>query len=214
MSLHENIAALKSQFVKQLPQKTLETMARATEELAASGILEKTIKLGDTLPAFTLTNQDGEATSSADLLKDGPLVISVYRGQWCPYCNLELEALERSAAQFRAAGANVVIISPQTTEKSKVTKSERSLSFDVLSDLGNSYSRELGLVFGLSEELQALYKGLGIDLPAFNGDESWELPMPARLVIDGTGKVVYADINPDYTLRPEPEDTLAALKAL
>jgi peroxiredoxin len=211
MSLHEKIATLKAQVEKKLPQKTRDVMDRATADLAASGILNGTIKVGDTLPSFTLPNQNGTPVNSNELLKNGPLVISVFRGAWCPYCMLELEALEEVSRHFQEAGANILIISPQTQAASLKTKIEKGLSFDIISDLGSLYTSKLGLVFSLPEDLRKIYKGIGIDLPSFNGDESWELPMPARLIISQAGEVINADINPDYTKRPEPADTLQEL---
>ncbi|SFL22933.1 AhpC/TSA family protein [Pseudovibrio ascidiaceicola] len=126
---------------------------------------------------------------------------------------LELEALEEVSQQFQEAGANILIISLQTQAASfkTKTKTEKGLSFDIISDLGSLYTRKLGLVFSLPEDLRRVYKGIGINLPSFNGDESWELPMPARLIISQAGEVINADINPDYTKRPEPVDTLREL---
>lgn len=212
MALQENLANLKAQFNAQVPQRSRDIMERATNDLKNSGILDRIIKPGDKLPPFTLPNQDGAPMNSTRLLEKGPLVVSVFRGAWCPYCVLELEALEATANDFRAAGAEVLIISPQMQEASRKLRAEKGLSFDLLSDLGNHYTSTLGLEFTLPEDLRKVYGGFGIDLPTFNGDDTWQLPMPARLIVDQTGVVTHADINPDYTQRPNPEETLAALK--
>lgn len=189
-------------------------MDRATYDLKTSGILNHSIKVGDTLPAFGLKNQNGNLVESTPLLKEGFLVISFFRGLWCPYCNLEVKALEKMAGQFNAAGATVLLVSPQSEQYAQKTKSQHKLSFDILTDLDNSFARQLGLVFALPQDLRDIYLNFGINLPEHNGNDSWELPMPTRLIIDRSGTVVYADINLDYTDRPEPTATLAALKRL
>ena len=214
MSLQDKLDTYKAGFLKQVPADVLAVMTGATEDLRNSGILDATIKVGDTLPPFTLKSQSGEDVSSADLLAKGPLVISYFRGDWCPYCNIELEALQEASDQFEAAGATLIAIAPQTADWSQKTRKKNDLTFDILVDAGNAYAKKLGTVFALPEALREIYKGFKIDLSQYNGDDSWELPMPTRLVIGQDGKVAYADINPDYTVRPEPGETLEAVKKL
>ena len=212
MTLQEKLDAYKREFVEKVPEEKRAVMERATEDLKNSGILDNTIKVGDRLPSFELKNHRGETVRSEDILKDGPLVISFFRGKWCPYCNIEIKELEAYADKFRDAGARLVVISPQLESAAKATVEEHDLSFDVLIDEHNAYAKELGIAFSLTNELRDVYKGFGIDLPEYNGDDSWELPMPTRLVVDRSGQVVYADINPDYTKRPDPRETLEALR--
>lgn len=214
MALQDQLDAYKAEFVTRVPEDKQAVMRRATESLRTSGILDRTIKVGDRLPSFTLANQDGTVISSEDLLSRGPVVISFFRGVWCPYCNIELKSLEAWAEAFREAGAQLLTIAPQQAASARKTKAANDLSFDVLVDDGNTFAQSLGLVFSLPEDLRAVYRGFGIVLPDHNGDESWTLPMPARLVVDRTGVVVYADINPDYTVRPDPSETLAAVRQL
>jgi len=189
-------------------------MKQANQALIDSGILEKAIKVGDTLPNFTLKNQNGDDVSSTELLKQGSLVISFFRGVWCPYCNLEIQALENYAKQFLAEGANIVVISPQTQASNQRAVEQNELSFNVLSDAGNNYADKLNISFTLPKEIKALYSGFGINLAEHNGDDSWTLPMPTRLVVSTDGSVVAADINPDYTQRPDPSETLTAIKSI
>lgn len=211
MTLQQQLDAFKAQFINNAPEEAKTIMNRATQDLFESGILENTPKVGDILPGFSLKNQDGETIQSDDLLQKGPLVISFFRGVWCPYCNIELKSLQSYADQFRTAGANIVVISPQEQPSAQKTITENGLSFDVLSDIGNSYAQQLGLTFTLPADLQTVYQGFNINLPDHNGDDSWMLPMPARLVIDASGKVLFTDINPDYTQRTDPAETLAVL---
>jgi peroxiredoxin len=186
-------------------------MERATAELIASGATSRALKAGDKAPEFTLKDGDGNTVSSAELLAHGPLVVSFYRGVWCPYCNIELQALEASLPAIRKAGTNLVAISPQTAPNSRKSQRQNKLSFPILGDSGNNVAAAFGLRFKLPDYLIDLYKQLKNDLPAFNGDDSWTLPIPGRFVIGQDGIIRYADVNPDYTRRPEPDELLPAL---
>lgn len=216
MTLQAKLDAFKADFEAgkppyNVPRSVIETMHRATAELKASGLPERALGVGDTAPDFTLAGPDGNTVSSSDLLARGPLIVSFYRGVWCPYCNMELEALEAARPAIEAAGASLVAISPQTAANSRKSVRQNGLGFPILSDPGNAVADAFGLRFALPDYLVELYKGLKNDLPAFNGDPSWTLPMPARFVIGRERRIAYANVEPDYTRRPEPEDLLAAL---
>jgi alkyl hydroperoxide reductase subunit AhpC len=195
-----------------VPPSVIETMHRATAELIASGAATRALQAGDMAPAFTLKDPDGQAIASTDLLARGPLVVSFYRGVWCPYCNMELQALQAALPAFRALGASLVAISPQTPVNSRKSVRQNELGFPILSDTHNDVAAAFGLRFTLPDYLVDLYKSLKNDLPTFNGDPSWTLPMPGRFVIGQDGTILYAEVNPDYTRRPEPEDMLPALR--
>jgi peroxiredoxin len=152
--------------------------------------------------------------SSADLLARGPLVLTFYRSIWCPYCNMDLQAIEAAADEIRALGASLVAISPQTAPNRRKSERENELSFPILSDHGNAVADEFGLRYRLPDELIAVYKGFGNDLTIGNGEDSWTLPMPARYVIGTDGVVAYAEVNPDYTRRPDPSELLPPLQRL
>lgn len=187
-------------------------MERATAELIASGQAGRALQAGDQAPVFTLDDAEGQPVSSAELLAQGPLVISFYRGVWCPYCNLELQALQETLPQFVALGASLVAISPQVAANSRKSQRQNKLGFPILGDPENAVAAAFGLRFTLPGYLVDLYKMLKNDLSAFNGDPSWTLPMPARYVIAQDGTIVYAEVNPDYTLRPEPASMLPVLR--
>ena len=138
--------------------------------------------------------------------------MTFYRGVWCPYCNMELQALQAALPDIRAAGASVVAISPQVASNSRKAVRQNALAFPILSDTHNDVAAAFGLRFTLQDYLVELYKWLKNDLPAFNGDPSWTLPMPARYVIAPDGTIVYAEVNPDYTHRPEPSEMLPAIR--
>ncbi len=186
-------------------------MDKATEDLVKSGIADRSLKVGDRVSEFTLTNAVGKEITLRSLLAEGPVVISFYRGQWCPYCNLELRALQKALPEIIANGASLVAISPQTPDNSLSTAEKNELTFEVLSDVGNKVAREFGLVFTLPEELRPIYEGFGVDLLAHNGDKTFELPLPATYVVAADGKVISAFVDPDYTKRLEPEEIVAAL---
>jgi peroxiredoxin len=189
-------------------------MERATAELIASGQAGRALKAGDRAPVFILNDSEGKPVSSADLLARGPLIISYYRGVWCPYCNLELQALQETLPQFRTLGASLVAISPQTAVNSRKSQRQNKLDFPILSDMHNDVAAAFGLRFALPGYLVELYKSLKNDLPVFNDDPAWTLPMPARYVIGQDGVIAYAEVNPDYTLRPEPDSMLPVLQRL
>ena len=216
MSLQEKLDAFKADFRAgkppfHAPPDIHPIMERATAELIASGQASRAIKAGDRAPSFALKDQNGDAVSSADLLAQGPLVVTFYRGVWCPYCNIELQALNEILPQIRALGANIVAISPQKPVNSRKSVRENGLGFPVLSDEQGETGAAFGLRFALPDYLVALYRKLKNDLPAFNNDPSWTLPMPARYVIGQDGIVLYSEVNPDYTHRPEPADLLPVL---
>jgi peroxiredoxin len=217
MSLQAKLDAFKADFKGGkapyfAPPEIHPIMERATAELVASGQAERALKAGDAAPEFILNDPDGKPVSSTELLKRGALVISFYRGVWCPYCNLELTALEEALPSFKAEGANLVAISPQNAVNSRKSVRTNKLSFPILSDTHNDVAAAFGIRFALPDYLVELYKNLKNDLPAFNGDTSWTLPMPARYVIGQDGTILYAEVNPDYTHRPEPQDMLPVFR--
>ncbi|MEM6833825.1 MAG: peroxiredoxin-like family protein [Sphingomonadales bacterium] len=215
MGLQDTLNAFKAEFEKKVPEEALAVMHGATRDLRNSGILNGAVKVGDRLPAFNLQDEAGETVSSSALLEKGPLVISFFRGAWCPYCMLELKALSDIAADVRAEGAEIVVISPQTPDKSKAMVEKEGLQLSILSDAGTDFAKQLGVSFVLPEPLREIYGKLGgFTLPEYNGDDSWRLPMPTRLIVGQDGVVKYAEVDADYTVRPEPADTLAALRGL
>jgi peroxiredoxin len=219
MSLQDRLNALKADFEGgRFPLKPtseqLDAMRRATEELIASGQAERARKAGDTAPEFALKDPDGKVVSSRALLAKGPLVVSFYRGVWCPYCNLELQALEAAHPEIEARGASLVAISPQTAPNSRKSQRDNKLSFPILSDAKSDVANAFGIRFALPDYLVEIYKSFKNDLPTINDDPSWVLPMPARYVIGRDGIIVYAEINPDYTQRPDPSVLLPVLDRL
>lgn len=220
MGLRETLAAFKANFEAggppyNAPEWIHEPMHRATDELIASGAANYAKKAGDLAPSFTLHDPNGKEVSSEDLLEKGPLIVTFYRGVWCPYCNMDLQALQEALPEFKKLGANLVAISPQTAPNSRRSTRENKVEFPILSDDGNNVADAFGLRFTLPDYLQKLYKDVfKNDLAVVNGEPSWTLPMPARFLIGQDGKIAYAEVNPDYTVRPDPEELLPALRNL
>ncbi|HEX9361792.1 MAG TPA: redoxin domain-containing protein [Bradyrhizobium sp.] len=217
MSLQTMLDAFKVDFEAgkppySVPRSVIETMHRATAELIESAAAQRARKAGDVAPSFSLKDPEGNVVNSAELLKRGPLVLSFYRGVWCPYCNMELQALEAAKAEFDKYGATLVAISPQTAPNNRKSVRQNKLSFPILSDVKGKVGAAFGLRFNLPDYLVELYKQLKNDLPSFNDDPSWTLPMPARYVIGQDGMILYSEVNPDYTRRPEPEDMIPVLQ--
>lgn len=127
---------------------------------------------------------------------------------------MELEALSKAAPLFSDLGATLMLISPQLTEHNKAIAEEKRLMVDILSDPGNQVAARFGLRYVLPADLKALYQQFGLDVAGHNGDDSWSLPLPARYVIDSGGAIRHADIQADYTQRPDPEETLAFLRQM
>ncbi len=172
------------------------------------------LEVGDTAPDFTLPDAHGEPVALAHRLATGPVVLSFYRGAWCPICNIELRALQDQLDQIRDRGASLVAVSPQPPDTSLSFAETLGLGFDVLSDLDQEVARSFRLRFRLSDGLIALYEQLGLLLPEQNADGSWDLPVPATFVIDRQGVIRARHVEPDYRQRMEPAAILAALDAI
>lgn len=214
MSLEQELLARRTASAKNVPSDKYAVMQRSTKELQEINLSENALKSGSELPAFELPNASGSSIKSEDLLSDGHLVISFYRGGWCPYCNMELRALQSILPQIKEAGAQLVAISPETPDNSLSTSEKNELSFEVLSDVDNTYAKELGLVFQMPEDLREVYHSFNLHMDQHNGNEDYELPMPATYLVDKSGKVIFDFVPEDYTYRLEPEEILQALKSI
>ena len=214
MSLEKTIQNFQDELIPTIAEDTLNTLMSELGGLISSGIAEKAINEENTFPAFNLPNANNELRSLSHFLSEGPLVISFYRGAWCPYCNLEINALQQQLPEILDAGGQLIAISPQLPDKSVDQVSNSKLTFEVLSDVGNKLAKQCGLVFTLPEALRPIYESWEIDIPDHNGDNSFELPIPATYIIDTNGKIRYAFADMDYTKRLEPNIIIEQLKSL
>lgn len=219
MKLQDRLDAMREDFENgRFPlvptQAQLDVMRRATQSLVDSRQAENALKAGDTAPEFKLRDTDGSIVSSRALLARGPLVATFYRGIWCPYCNYDLQALEDVRPAIEARGASLVAISPQTQANSRKSQRDNKLGFPILSDPGAEVAARFGLRFKLPGDLIEVYRQFGNDLTKANDEPSGVLPMPARYVIGTDGTIAYAEVNPDYTRRPDPSELLPVLDRL
>ncbi len=213
MSLTQDLANLKREMNEKLPPIGRTLFEKLIQDLKDQQLAEKALKEGDQIPSFSLPDGSGRLVSSGELLVRGPLVISFYRGSWCPYCNLELRALQEALGDFRSLGAELVAISPMTPDNSLSFVEKEKLEFPVLSDVGLKVSKEFGLVYTIPLEVRTFLQKAGADLSNFNGDGTWRLPMPATYVTDHDG-VVVARVNADYRERMDPLDIYSVLQKL
>jgi peroxiredoxin len=186
-------------------------MDQATADLVKSGLADRAIHKGQKAPDFTLPDAQGHPVKLSDLLKKGKVVLTFYRGGWCPFCNRQLESYQAHLAEIHAKGAELVAVSPQTPDATVSTAEKDALTFPVLSDVGNKVARTYGLVFKVPDGVIQIYTHFGVDLDKRNGDASHELPMPATYIIDRDGTIKLSYVQADYKNRLPVEALLANL---
>jgi len=202
-------------FRKKAPIEVQETMLKATKKLEEISLSKNALKVGNVASEIKLTNALGEEVSLYETLENNDFaIVSFYRGVWCPYCNLELKALQEYTEEFSKLGATLIAVSPQSTDASLSTKEKNELTFEVLSDRNNTVAKDYGLVFSLAEELRPIYLSFGINIPVSNDEESYEIPMPATYVINKNKEIIFSFIDEDYTKRCEPQEIVDILKSL
>jgi peroxiredoxin len=213
-SLAEIFAERRELIAKYVPAETQAIHARAVAELKQKRWAANILPVGAKIPKFQLQDHDGKSVSSSDLLGRGRLVICFIRGRWCPFCVAQMEAMNLVLPEIERAGATLVDVSPQTVQQSFFMRAQHKLRFRLLSDPGNDVARQFALTYRLPDEQKAIYQRAFVNLPFVNGDESWELPIPAAYIIDHDGSVLYASANEDYTERAEPAEIVHFLQNL
>lgn len=212
-TLDEELQALAAGFAKKAPAEMRAAFAQGIDDVRRTGLVETAKNVGDAAPTGALAGPAGETVRLDSLWADGPVVVSFYRGGWCPYCNLQLKALQRSLGELEGAGAKVVAIAPEIAEKAAETASKNQLDFLVLTDQDNRLAKAFGIVFELPEVIKPIYENR-IGLASYNGNEDNELPLAATYVIDREGVIRWAFLDADYKKRAEPANIVAAVKAL
>jgi len=209
--LREIFAERKDLIAKYVPPETQAVHTQAVAELKAHHLAENVLPAGAKAPPFELQDHDGKIVSSSGLLAKGRLVVCFIRGRWCPFCVGQMEAMNLILPQIDQAGAALVAISPQTVKQSFFMHDQHKLRFPLLSDAGNRIARQFGLTYRVPPLQEAVYRRAFVNLPFTNGDESWELPIPATYILDRDGTALYASANEDYTERPEPSELVSVL---
>ena len=213
MSLEQTLAGLRDKFAKILPNGATAIMEGHIESLRKSGAVDQILKPGTKAPAFTLKNQHGDDISSVELIKHGPLVVSFTRGSWCPFCSAEAHALNEVYDEFRQAGVELVVLSPQSPDRARKQATAGKLKFNLLVDKDNAIGKAFGLVYTFPENLKNVYRDvLKLNIQAINEANCWQLPIPARFVIDGSGVIRDVKADPDYRYRPEPSEVFDIAK--
>jgi peroxiredoxin len=212
--LTERIAAFDAELAKQAPPVVLQAVQTAIAEIVGNEAGGGALRTGTLAPPFDLPDARGAQVSLHDLLASGPVVLTFYRGAWCPYCDLTLRAYQQVLPQIRALGANLVAVSPQMPDASLATAEKKNLAFAVLSDAGNTLARQYGLVFEVSIRLDAIHKAFAIDLARSNGDTSNELPVPGTFIVGKDGRIAFAFVDADYRVRLEPAELLRQLEGV
>lgn len=209
--LREIFAERKELIAKYVPRETQTIHSQAVAELKQRQVAVNALPVGATAPAFDLPDHDGKIILSSALLGEGRLVLCFIRGRWCPFCVGQMEAMNLVLPQIKQGGAVLLAISPQTVKQSSFMHDQHKVRFPLLSDGGNKVARQFGLTYRVPLPQEAIYRKAFVNLPFTNGDESWELPIPATYIIDRDGTVLYASANEDYTERPEPGDIMKVL---
>ena len=197
-----------------VPAEISERIDSGLDDVTSSGVA-RGLAVGDVAPDFTLTDAVGNQVVLADLLTEGPVVVTFYRGEWCPYCNLQLRALQEALPEITSTGATLVAISPQAPDHALTMTEKHELAFPVLSDLDQEVSESYKVRFDVTGELEDIQVNVFKSDPAQqNADGRRSLPVPSTFIIDRDGTVRFAAVNADWRVRVEPADVIAALKAL
>jgi peroxiredoxin len=214
MSLQTELDAFRSAWAERVGPGIVDTIRQDNEALAKSGIVDTALKGGDVFPGLSLPDQRGRQRDLKAMFTEAPLVVTFYRGGWCPYCSLELRAYQQALSEIERYGAKLVAVSPETPNNTLTTTEKNDLAFPVLSDVQGRLADALGIRFSLSQTIRDLYVKFGHDLPTHNGDGRWSLPIPATYVVAKGGRIALAHVDPDYRNRLEPQAALEALRKL
>jgi len=209
-SLTETLADLRAKVGE--PFKSLSD--GVVERLIAAQSAEQALKPGDKCPAFAMPTAEGAIATSTDLLAKGPLVLSFYRGKWCPFCSAELEALHGATKEIRATGGQLAAVTAEVGGLALAVKQERGFAFDILCDVDNGVALEFGIVFRVTPAMVQTFSEIGPKFPEIYGNQSWFLPIPATYIVARDGTIAEAFVNPDFRYRLDPADIVRALRSL
>lgn len=212
-TLQEELQAKKDNFNETASEEIKTIYKAGIDDVKNHGIVKQAKQEGTSAPDFSLPNATGKQIKLSDKLKEGPVILTWYRGGWCPYCNLTLHHLQQTLPAFNEQGAQLLALTPELPDNSISTSEKHNLTFEVLSDINNLVAKQYGIVFKLTEEVAKVYQDK-FDLHAYNGNEDDELPLAATYIIGQDGIIKYAFLDSDYRNRANPEDLLDFLKAM
>lgn len=208
-SLQEQITSLNESLSQQLPQEVLQVFDQSIRDLKSSNLETHALQVGDSFPDFSLLNSQDRLVELKELTKKGKVIIAFFRDAWCPYCSLELRALQNHLKNIAAANTTLIAISPQRSQISATMQQELDLDFEILIDADNLLARKVGISFKLQDYVLPVYASLGINLTEYNGNV--ELPMPAVYLLDTDLRIQYAFVDSNYTNRVDIEELIAKL---
>ena len=211
-TLRERTEQTREVLKSQAPAELLQAFDDGATELGRRDFAAQAVNVGEQAPGFALPAADGSEVTLGGLLEDGPIVLTFYRGSWCPYCNLQLNAYREILGELEQEDVRLVAVSPMTPDNSLSFAEKLELPFTVLSDLGAEVAARYGLVFIVEGAYRDAHQAGGVELPQLNGDESWRLPASATFIIDRDRTVRFADVRGDYRWRLEPSALLAAVR--
>lgn len=214
MSLSSKLDSTKTAVRAALPPSTYDAIAQSIVDLRDTGLAGRALGVGDLITLPILRTVDDQPVDLLEVAAGRPVVLVFYRGGWCPYCNTTLRAYAEALPRIEAAGGTLIAVTPEAPGRASETVADNGLAFTVAVDVGNRFARTLGLVFALPDALRPLHRDIGIDLPALNGDDSHELPIPATYVLASSGRVAFAHVDADFTRRADPDDAVAVVERL
>ncbi len=215
MSLEQTLSQMRKKFGKMLPAEPAAVINGHIDSLRKSGAVGQTLQPRTKAPTFTLKNQNGKQVSSVDLLSRGPLIVSFTRGGWCPFCAAEVQALNDLYDQYQQAGIELVVLSPQSLDRAAKQAADDKLKFNLLVDANNEVGKSFGVAYTFPEDLKNVYlNAFKINIPVINDTNVWQLPIPARFIIDKGGIIRDVKADPDYRHRPEPAEALSVVRGL
>ena len=209
MDLQKELSAVEQMVRDKTPPYVMPTIEASIHAVKESGLESRALQPGESITDFELPNATGVMVKSLELRTRGPLLIVFYRGGWCPFCNLTLQAFQEWHSEIANRGVTLVAISPQTPDHSLTLQEKHSLRFPVLSDSGNKVAQQFGIVFELDRDLRVVQEQFGVGIPSFNGDHSFQLPVPAVFLVSKDGKVLDSFVEVNYMKRLAPETAIS-----
>jgi len=210
-SVNERLACY-AEAVRRFSPPFADAVDRLVTRLQSAGAGQSAPQPGDPMPPFLLPDEDGHVVSLDTLLKNGPVAVTFHRGHWCPYCRINVNALVKAQHEIVAEGGQIVAIMPETREFAAEFKAEARAPFPILTDIDNGYALSLNLVIWVGAEMEKMLAERSRDLPKYQGNDAWMLPIPATFVVGADGVVKARFVDPDYRRRMDIDEMIAALR--
>jgi peroxiredoxin len=210
--LGERLAAYATAHRRRYPAYS-DAVDKLVARLTEAGGWKDAPDVGEAMPPFLMPDEAGRLVSLDSLYAEAPLAIMFHRGHWCPYCRMNLRAVAREAERIAETGGRVVVIQPERQQFAGEFRADAGAPFPILTDMDNGYALSLNLAIWVGPDITKMYARSGYDLPRYQGNETWMVPIPATFVVGRDGRIAARFIDPDFRKRMELDDLLAALKA-